>query len=294
MKKIILNSILILLSISILQLNIDNISKAQLTVAVISPNRYFVERNGIKMISVNTNRDVVPWINGSSSYCIVETDNKAYNAIDPKTNECLAIFDINDISSERYIPIAYNNGLLCRNASSTKIVAIDSYGICTDFWEHSVFDDSGKEVISLMISKYGILFTKGSLADGLENGDIYLYYHDELIEIDQGYLPFWYEEDAICYLKTGQLYAYWLDDRTITPFYDKNNNHVTIDASPYWTDKILYSKEANCLVYSIRHTELLDFNSMTEDIEYVSLSDNTRSTVQIGQIISTFFLDHSK
>ena len=100
----------------------------------------------------------------------------------------------------------------------------------------------------------------------------------------------------IGYLKNKQLYLYSTIDNSITPFFDYDVSPAEITASPYWTEKIIYSQTNNCILFTTFHQsrflgiEFVDMYSM--DIECISLSDiNSNTIIPINKYIYSFFTD---
>ena len=248
----------------------------------------------IKEININRNLELIPWLNGDCSYCIVDYDANMCHVWDPNNNTRIIHLEITE---GQFMLIACNHkSIIGFDKGSNRIVVIEPNSVIHDYYDCPILKDSTESISSFSVSNSGIAFSIVKKGNPYENGRIYYCSEQNLIEIDLGYLPFWYNDTTIGYLKNKRLYLYSTIDNNITPFFDDDISSVEISASPYWTGKIIYSQTNDCILFTTFHRshflgiEFVDMYSM--DIECVSLSDsNSNTIIPINKYIYYFFID---
>lgn len=248
----------------------------------------------IRELNTKRNQKLISWLNGNCSYCIVDYDINKYRFWDPSNNAC--IIDLETTEDQYILMACKHKSIIGFDKVNNRISVIDPNGVIYDYCDHPILKDSNENVSSFSVSDSGITFSIVKKGNPLENGTIYYCSKQNLIEIDLGYLPFWYDDKKIGYLKNEQLYLYCTIDNTITPFGGNDISSVEITASPYWTEKIIYDQENKCLLFTNFHhsrflgIEFVDMYSM--DIECISLSESDSNTIiPINKYIYSFFID---
>ena len=259
-------------------------------------------RNPIHEIcSLPTNSSLIPWINGTRQYCLIQPCGlNVYDIISPTDRSVLytGIY----ISPELK-PLCYmEDALYCYCTKERTLIMISKNErnvILSDIIDEEYYEGMN----NVVISEYGcVAFSKTKvniLDDKVGDNKSCVFACDAQGNIKmfaEGGLPFWISGSKLCYVKKNYLYVYDMEKGTTELFRDATGTPIVIDATAEWTNGIQYVKRLNAIFYTVKEDtriagvfKLFTYN---QDVKGVSLSNqNDVILLCIGKPLNAWIVE---